>query len=430
MTSMYGHRGISFLYFTFKQEDMMKTRMKHVGQTYASQLLLGLWGIPIGLLVGLIDTGFGMVLLKLTAFRDLHPQYLIPFLPAAGIVIAYCYLRFGGKSSKGMNLVFEVGHGEEERIPLRLIPFVISGTWLTHLFGGSAGREGVAVQIGATFSHFIGRRLPVKAGSSVFLVTGMAAGFAGLFQTPLAAVLFAMEVLAAGELRYEALFPALTASFSASMTSGFLGLEKFTFDLSDSVSPDLQTLARLLLLGLLFGFVGGMFAWCLKRAKKLAVSKIKNPLLRIALMGIFLSILLLLFYRGRYAGLGTNLIQDSFSEGTIYEWDWLLKFILTVLTLAAGFQGGEVTPLFSIGASLGAVLSGLFGFPLPFAAAMGYAAVFGSATNTFLAPVFIGAEVFGYAYMPYFFLVCAAAYTFNMNKSIYGLQKIRRFTGR
>lgn len=406
----------------------MKKLMKHVSQTYASQIFLGLCGIPIGLIIGLIDTGFGMVLLKLTAFRDLHPQYLLPFLPVAGIVIAYCYMRFGGKSSKGMNLVFEVGHGEEEIIPLRLIPFVIFGTWITHLFGGSAGREGVAVQIGATFSHFAGRNLPVKNRSSIFLVTGMAAGFAGLFQTPMAAVLFAMEVLAAGELRYEALFPAITAAFSASTVSGMLGLEKFTFSLSDSIPFDGITLIKLLFLGLLFGFVGGMFAWSLKQAKKFAGNKIKNPIFRIALMGIVLSILLLLFYQGRYAGLGTNLIQNSFENGALYKWDWLVKFILTVLTLAAGFQGGEVTPLFSIGASLGAVISGLLGLPLPFTAAMGYAAVFGSATNTLFAPVFIGAEVFGYAYMPYFFIVCAASYTFNMNKSIYGLQKIKRFS--
>ena len=129
----------------------MKKTVKNLCYSYSTQLMLGLAGIPLGLAVGALDTVFGKVLLEISSFRDLHPVYLLPFLPAAGIVIAFCYLRFGGQSSKGMNLVFEAGHGETEIIPLRLIPFVISGTWLTHLFGGSAGREGVAVQIGVVW---------------------------------------------------------------------------------------------------------------------------------------------------------------------------------------------------------------------------------------------------------------------------------------
>lgn len=400
--------------------------LKHIGKTYSEQIFLGLAGIPIGIIVGAIDAGFGRVLLGITQFRQMHAICLIPFLPAAGIVIAYCYLRFGGKSSKGMNLVFEVGHGKEEIIPLRLIPFVISGTWLTHLFGGSAGREGVAVQIGAAFSHWVGRRIPLKNASDIFLVSGMAAGFAGLFRTPVAAVFFAMEVLTAGELRYAALFPAVTSAFAASMTSKMLGLEKFTFSLTDTVSADADIILKLLILGIMFGIVGGMFAWTLKKAKQYAGSLISSPVLRIAVMGAALGILFLVFGGGRYSGLGTNLIDAGFHNGTIYGWDWLLKFILTAATLAAGFQGGEVTPLFSIGTSLGVTAAGVLGLPVEFAAALGYTAVFGSATNTLFAPVFIGAEVFGFEYLPFFFIVCAVAYTFNMDKSIYSLQKVKK----
>lgn len=431
MTSVFFTEALS-LYFVMKSEDtkQMKQNIRQTAMTFSLQLLLGALGIPIGILIGIIDTGFGKILLELTSIRQTYPQYLIPFLPVAGILIISCYSRFGGTSSRGMNLVFEVGHGTEDRIPLRLIPFVISGTWITHLFGGSAGREGVAVQIGATVSHWAGKRLPVRNASGIFLVTGMAAGFSGLFQTPLAAVVFAMEVLVAGELRYEALFPALTASLSASMTSNLLGLEKFTFSLTAPVSSDLPTLARLAAAGILFGLVGGMFAWTLKKTKTLFSARIKNPILRIALIGIGLSILFLVFYKGRYSGLGTNLIENSFHGGTIYRWDWILKFLLTVLTLAAGFQGGEVTPLFSIGASLGAAVAGILGLPVTLAAALGYAAVFGSATNTLFAAVFIGAEVFGFEYFPYFFLVCSIAYIFNMNKSIYSLQRLKAYEPR
>ena len=394
-----------------------------IRDNYMTQFVLGALGIPIGITVGCMDTVFGKVLLYLSALRDLHPVYFIPFLPLAGIMIAYTYFRFGGKSSRGMNLIFEIGHGEENVIPLRLIPFVMCGTWMTHLFGGSAGREGVAVQIGATVSHWAGGHVPVKNASRIFLVAGMAAGFAGLFRTPVAAVLFAMEVLVVGELRYEALFPAITAAFAASTTSKFLGLQKFTFLLQESVDLEPGTVCRLLLLGVIFGVVGGAFAWILKRTKQFAASKIPGPVLRIALAGVGLSLLLLVFWKGRYAGLGTNLIEASFYGGVVFPWDWGLKFGLTVLTLSVGYQGGEVTPLFSIGASLGCVLGGILGIPSEFAAALGYAAVFGCATNTFFAPMLIGAEVFGYSYLPYFFVVCAVSYVFNMNKSIYTSQR-------
>ena len=402
----------------------MKAKITKIYNTYKTLIILGMIGIPIGAVVGVIDTIFGEVLLKIGATREMNPTYFIIFLPLAGIIIAYCYSKFGGKSAKGMNLIFQVAHGEEEEIPLRLIPFIISGTWLTHLFGGSAGREGVAVQIGATFSHYVGKKLSFKNASNIFLVTGMAAGFAGLFQTPIAAILFAMEVIVAGALEYQALFPAFTAAITASTVSGALGLEKFSFALTSEIVFDWSIFGKLIVVGIIFGIIGGLFAWSLKWTKKVVGDKFKNPITRIAAMGVGLSILFLLFYNGRYSGLGTNLIENSFQGEEIFAYDWLLKFILTILTLSAGFQGGEVTPLFSIGASLGVVLGGVFHLPIELVAALGYASVFGGATNTLFAPIFIGGEVFGYAYIPYFFVVCTVSYIFNMNKSIYSLQKV------
>lgn len=398
-------------------------KLKNELISYKTELLLAVIGIPIGIIIGILDSVFGQVLLKLSDIREMYYPYLIFFLPIVGMIIVFFYNRFGGKSGKGMNLVFEVGQGDEEVIPLRLIPFVVSGTWLTHLFGGSAGREGVAVQIGATFSHWIGRHLKIKNAPQIFLVAGMAAGFSGLFETPIAAVLFAMEVLVAGEIRYEALFPALTASVSACVTSKMLGLSKFSFALTDSTDFSAELFLKLFILGIIFGIVGGLFAWVLKKAKTFFAEKIKNPIIRIGLIGFVLSILLFVLYNGRYSGLGTNLIEKSFNGGTVYYWDWILKFILTIITLAAGYQGGEVTPLFSIGSTLGAVLAPLFGISVEFSSALGYVAIFASATNTFFAPVFIGAEIFGFKYMPYFFIVCTVSYLFNFNTSIYSLQK-------
>ncbi len=402
----------------------MKEHILRVFRTYGVQLILGAAAIPVGLAVGVMDAVFGRVLLAITAFRDGHALQMIPFLAAAGAVIAFAYQKFGGRSSKGMNLIFEVGHGRAESIPLRLIPFIAVSTWLTHLFGGSAGREGVAVQIGAAFSNWAGRKLPIKNSGHVFLVTGMAAGFAGLFGTPMAAVFFAMEVLTAGALEYQALLPAAVAAYTASTTSRFLGLEKFEAAITADLNLNLSVMVRLLALGIIFGIVGGAFAWGLKTMKGKLADVLGQPVVRIVFTGVILSIALLLLHRGRYAGLGTNLITAGLSGGKIYVYDWVAKFIFTIVTLSAGFQGGEVTPLFSIGASLGAVLAPLFGMSASFGAALGYTAVFSGATNTFLAPVMIGAEVFGFEKLPYFFIACAAAYAVNMDKSIYALQKI------
>ena len=381
--------------------------------------------ILMGLVIGTIDTIFGRTLIFLSEVRTLHSLYLIPFLAFAGLVIVFLYQKYGGKSSKGMTLIFEVGHGVENHIPKRLIPLVIVTTWLTHLFGGSAGREGVAVQLGATVSHWFCKKFSIPNTSKVFLVTGMAAGFAGLFQTPLAAVLFAMEVLVVGNLQLTALYPAMIASLVSAWTSHALGLEKFMQPISAHLGLSPILVIKLVLLGVLFGLCGNLFAYALSWSKKKAAIIFPNPYKRIVVMGIFLSIVFLLLDKGRYSGLGTNLIAASFAGQPVYVYDWLFKLLLTVLTLSAGFQGGEVTPLFAIGTSLGVLLASLFGLPVGLVAALGYAAVFGSATSTFLGPILIGCEVFGFTNFPYFFIVCAVAFSLHRQHSIYGAQKIR-----
>lgn len=208
--------------------------VKTIGREYGVLLLLGVLGIPIGAAIGAVDVLFGRVLLAVSAVRAAHVMPLLLFLAPIGMAIVWAYAKYGGISGKGMSLVFEVGHGKESNIPLRLVPFVMVSTWLTHLFGGSAGREGVAVQLGAALSHSFGKRLEayIPDAARIFLITGMAAGFSGLFQTPIAATLFAIEVLSVGSLALSALIPAVTASFTACWVSSALGLEKFSVDVS------------------------------------------------------------------------------------------------------------------------------------------------------------------------------------------------------
>lgn len=387
---------------------------------------IGIYAISaifIGLAVGVLDTLFGKVLIFIGTFRDSYAGFLIPILPFAGLFIVYMYSKIGKNTNKGISLVFAAGNEELEEIPKRMIPLTILGTWITHLFGGSAGREGVAVQIGATFSHAIGRKIPYKNASKIMLITGMAAGFGGLFETPFAATFFALEVLVVGKLEYLALFPALIAAFVASSVSHFLGLEKFSVNLDVMLSMDGQTMLKIVVLGIIFGIVGGLFAYMLGYAKRYMVEKLPDLRKRIFFVGVLISALLLIFHMGRYSGLGTNLIAADFNREVVYGYDWVVKFILTILTLAAGFQGGEVTPIFSIGSSLGVWLAPFFGLPIEFVAALGYISVFSSATNTLIAPALIGAEVFGFDYLPYFLLTVCVSYVFNGNHSIYGGQK-------
>jgi H+/Cl- antiporter ClcA len=402
-------------------------RMENKSQTIVLSLKYVLLAILTGVLVGIIDTVFGRGLLTISDFWTGHYLYLIPFLPFAGLLITWLYHHFSETSLKGMTLVFETGQKKREDIPLLLIPLVMSGTWITHLFGGSAGREGVAVQIGAALSHALGRRFHLQKDSRVMLITGMAAGFGGLFQTPLTAVFFSMEVIVAGKIQYEALLPALIASYTAAYTSHTLGLEKFYVPLKDTLEiSDAGMAVRLIVLGIIFGLTGRLFSFLLAKSKKFFGEKIKNPYFRIGVISIPLALILFLLYNGRYSGLGTNLISAAFSGRMIYSYDWILKLLLTILTLAIGYQGGEVTPLFSIGASLGIVLGGILSISPVHCAALGYAAVFAGATNTLLAPVLIGLEVFGANDMVPFLIVCIFAYLVNGDKSIYGAQEVRK----
>ena len=350
---------------------MTKEKQEHL----ILQIKYGFLALIVGICVGIVDTVFGRELLAISAFRTAHYQFLLPFLPLTGLLIIWLYQHFSSLSLKGMRLIFETGQKKREEIPLALVPLVMIG-------------------------------------------------FGGLFQTPLAAVFFAMEVIVAGYMEYDALLPALIAAYTASTTSHMLGLEKFAVNITENwnISGNRDILI-LIILGVVFGLTGRFFSALLQKAKKLFGEKISNPFIRIATLAVPLAILLFAIHSGRYTGLGTNLISASFAGETIYGYDWILKLLFTIFTLAIGFQGGEVTPLFSIGASLGIILGSLLGIPPVICAALGYAAVFGSATNTLFAPILIGLEVFGSQNIIPLVLVCIIAYLVNGNRSIYGAQQ-------
>lgn len=379
------------------------------------------FSILLGLVAGLVTTFFGKILLEIGQVLSEYFDYLVPFLALAGLVIVFVYQKWGKEVQAGMGLVFKVGQGEDRHISPVLVPLIICTTWLSHLFGASVGREGVAVQLGASLSHWLQKHGFTHLPKDMITKIGMAAGFAGLFQTPLAASFFAIEVLIVGQYAWRNLVYCLIAAFTASTTSHLLDLEKFTHTISAASFQFLDSF-KWILIALCFGIIGNLFAWFLEQAKKYSTRWFPNPYLKIAIMGLGLTVLLYFFHHGRYSGLGTNLIEASLVGDHVFAYDWLLKLLLTCLCLAAGFQGGEVTPLFAIGASSGAVLAGLLGLPVELVTALGYCAVFGSATNTLLTPILISYEVFGWNIIPYAIPVLALAYLVNRKQTIYGMQ--------
>lgn len=380
--------------------------------------------LVIGLLVGAVIAFFGIVLERLNDLRDAHPYYFIPLLGPAGIGIMAVYIKFSGPARRGMHMLFDVGSGEQETIPLRTVPLTIFSTWTTHLFGGSAGCEGVAVQIGAAISMQFGRLVRTSLDRHVLLVCGMAAGISALFGTPLAGAFFAMEILVVGTLYYEALVPAMVGAYVSASVAGSLGLEGMHFAIGYVPAMNLRFMAGTVACGLAFGVVGWAFSWLLNHLRVYFAILIHNPMLRIAIIGSLLAVAFLLLDQGRYSGLSTALEEATWTgETQILPWDWFFKLMLTTISLSCGFQGGAMKPLFCIGATLGAVIAGLFGIPTGLCAAMGLIGVFGAATNTLITPIFLGLEIFGADALPYFAIVCIVAFVISGRDGVFGGQR-------
>lgn len=315
--------------------------VKTIGREYGVLLLLGVLGIPIGAAIGAVDVLFGRVLLAVSAVRAAHVMPLLLFLAPIGMAIVWAYAKYGGISGQ-WHVPCVRGRTRKRKQYPASVGSVCHGQYMADAsVRRQCGQGRRAVQLGAALSHSFGKRLEayIPDAARIFLITGMAAGFSGLFQTPIAATLFAIEVLSVGSLALSALIPAVTASFTACWVSSALGLEKFSVDVSAKLSMDLPLLGKLAVLGVLFGLTGGAFAWGLRQAKAQAARALPQPLVRIAVMGVCLSALLLLLHAGRYCGLGTNLISACFSGETVYSYDWLLKLALTIGTLAAGLSG-------------------------------------------------------------------------------------------
>ncbi|WP_224726206.1 voltage-gated chloride channel family protein [Paenibacillus vietnamensis] len=381
-------------------------------------LIAGVTGILAGSASALFLAGLEWV----TAARVAHP-WLLWLLPAGGALVSFIYLKAGKEAGRGNNLIIEQIHNGGGAIPLRMAPFVLSGTLVTHLLGGSAGREGTAVQMGGSLAEAAGKAFRLAAPDrKIILMCGISAGFGSVFGTPLAGTLFGLEVLAIGLLSYEALLPCFIASYTGHLVTTAWGIRHIHYSMEQIPPLSVSLLVKLILASILFGLAAMLFVQLTRRLKAWFGRWLVSPPLRSAAGGVIIIALVYLLGTRDYLGLSLPLLQHSFQEAAS-PLDFLLKTIFTSITLGAGFQGGEVTPLFVIGAALGSALGGLLSVSVPLLAAVGLVAVFGGAAKTPIACFVMGIELFGADGAVYLFLGCIVSFLFSGRAGIYESQK-------
>jgi len=397
--------------------------------------------LPVSVAVGSMVALFLWLLESATQIRQAN-LWLITLLPLAGVGIYWLYRRWGKHSEAGNNLIMDEIHAPGGGIPFRMAPLVLVTTVITHLFGGSAGREGTAVQMGGSVADYFAKKFGLRhEDKRILLMSGMAAGFGAVFGTPLTGAIFALEVLAVGRIKYDALMPCLIASLLADIVCSSFPIHHTHYSIGYSAKQamgalsfihfDLVLLLQVLIAGACFGLASFAFAELSHSIKALSQRWIARKWLVPVVGGLLVLGISGLLGTTDYLGLGVSApheggvsIVSAFSAGGADSFSWLWKLLLTAITLSMGFKGGEVTPLFFIGATLGNALAMLLGAPVDLFAGLGFIAVFAGATNTPLACTMMGIELFGSENTIYFGIACFTAYYFSGHTGIYTSQRV------
>lgn len=399
--------------------EALRERLRHVGQYV---LVLIKWlavGALVGAVGGVVGSVFHIGVDYATRFREGH-SWIIYLLPAAGLLIVGLY-RLTKTEGKGTNAIIESVHFGSE-VPLLLIPVIFLSTVVTHLCGGSAGREGAALQIGGGIGYQTGRALHLgEKDLPLATLCGMSGVFSALFGTPLTGTIFALEVISVGVLYYAGLVPCLTAAVTAYFVSGLMGVKPTRFQVA-MPGLELGTLLRVLILAILCALVSIVFVKGLHWVEDLAEKILVNKWLRAAVGGGLL-ILLTVLLGTRYNGAGMEIIESAM-DGDARVWDWILKILFTAVTIGCGFKGGEVVPSFFVGATFGCVAGSLLGLPGGVGAAVGLVSVFCGAVNCPVASVILSVELFGSGGVVYFALACAISYLLSGYCGLYSSQTI------
>ena len=377
-----------------------------------------------GIFSGSASAFFLVALEWVTHYRE-HNSWIIWLLPIGGLLIGLCYHYFGTSVVKGNNLLLEEYENPQKTIPLKMAPLVLIGTLITHLFGGSAGREGTAVQMGGAIAdQFTSIFKFDNSDRKRLIILGISAGFASVFGTPLAGALFALEVLYFSKISFKSIPLAFLTAYVAYFTVEFWKVKHTHYSIPVIPEMSFTNIFWVILVSILFGLASMLFSRSTHFWGALFSKTISFPPLRPFIGGIILALAIYIIGTTKYIGLGIPMITDAFSNPNA-SYDFLLKILFTGFTLGAGFKGGEVTPLFFVGATLGSALSIVVPLPIAFLAGIGFVAVFSGATHTPIACTVMGMELFGIESGVFIGIACLTAYFSSGSVGIYHAQIVK-----
>lgn len=381
-----------------------------------------MFSVLVGILVGVVGVAFHYAIELATEFRIENPN-IIFFLPVGGLFIILLYKITGMEKDRGTNLVL-VAVREQGKLSLRAAPLIFISTVVTHLFGGSSGREGAALQIGGSMSAKLGTYMGLNSNDkSIITMCGMSAAFAALFGTPVTAVVFAMEVVSVGVMRYTAIVPCCVASATGFCVALYFGIKPTFFNITDMPPVDLTAMVHAAVMGVLCALVSILFCVALGGASKLYGKYIPNGYMRAVIGGVIIIALSFAIGSFDYNGAGMEVIERALAGEAKAE-AFLIKIIFTALTLGAGFRGGEIVPVLFTGATFGNVVGKFLGMSPSFGAALGMTSIFCGVTNCPLTAIILGAEIFGGGGLLFFALSCAVSYMLSGYFGLYSEQKI------
>lgn len=378
--------------------------------------------LMIGAVVGAAGIFFYRTLVFVTDLRTKH-WWLVCFLPFAGLLMVWLYRVAGEYHNKGTNLVLRAIQSEEH-ISIKVAPLIFLATALTHLCGGSAGREGAALQLGGSLGNYFAQLFHLDENDKkIAIMCAMSACFSAVFGTPMAAAFFSMEVISVGIMHYSALVPCVVASLTASMLAKSVGIAPEQYAVLEIPPFTWMNAGKLVILALCLALVSILFCLVLHQTEHLYQSLLSNPYLRVFVGGCLVIFCTLIFQTTDYLNAGLPMIERCFEEGVPW-YAFLLKILFTALTLGAGYKGGEIVPSFFVGATLGFCLGTLLGLPTGLCAACGMVGVFCGVTNSPVTSILIAFELFGFEGMPYYLLTVAVCYMLSGYYGLYNSQKI------
>ena len=413
-----------------KQENLLQNTMQEKAKYYGNRIWrdmssLGKWlilAVVTGCIVGAASSLFSYVLKTVTNVREEH-LWIFYLLPVSGLIIVFLYQKFG-KDDGGPNQVFMTIRSKDD-VPLKSAPLIFISTALTHLTGGSAGREGAVIQLGGSIGNQLGRMLPLdEEDRHVMVMCGMSAAFAALFGTPMAAAVFAMEVVSVGVMYYAALLPCVIAAIIAAEFATGMGIDPETFPVHSIPGLTVGTGLKMALIAVGCGILSILFCILLKTVGQLYTKYLKNPYIRIVVAAGVIILITICLNTKDYMGAGSGLIARAIEKGEARPLDFLWKMLLTALTMRAGYRGGEIVPAFSIGATFGCVAGGILGFSPELAAAASMVALFCGVTNCPITAMLISFELFGFSGAAYYLIAISISYAVSGYYSLYKDQTI------